>query len=396
VSELRSAIDAYRSEALGSLPDARAEEDFAELWAAREALEAEVLRRLGDLDRRGIYRRDGHLSAASWLVSAFGVGAGQVHRDVRTARALQGMPAVTEAYTSGASSSAAVRMLADAQRLEPEAFATSEELLVEAARIHSVHDLARVIGYWRTACEREHAVVEDEDPLFVRRRLHASPTAFGMVRIDGDLDPETGEALITALRSVEDAWARSDAGPFERTSSQRRADALGEVCRGYLDRTDRPVVGGERPHLSVTVGRDALRGEGSAGVAELDHVGPVGAALARRVACEASVRRVVLGPRSEPLDVGRRTPVVPPGIRRAVVIRDRRCRFPGCDRPHAWCDAHHVQHSADGGITALANLVLLCRRHHRLVHERFGLELVGGRPVFTRPDGSVLEDRAPP
>ena len=136
----------------------------------------------------------------------------------------------------------------------------------------------------------------------------------------------------------------------------------------------------------------------SAGSAELDHVGPVPAEVARRLSCDASVMRVVMAPPSQPLDVGRRTPVVPPAIRRAVIARDGRCRFPGCDRPHTWCDAHHVTHWADGGDTALANLVLLCRRHHRLIHQPGGFRLTmqDGQPVFGRPDGSRLEDRAPP
>ena len=100
---------------------------------------------------------------------------------------------------------------------------------------------------------------------------------------------------------------------------------------------------------------------------------------------------------SEPLDVGRRTAVVPGPMRRAVIVRDRHCRFPACDRPPPWCDAHHVVHWASGGVTALSNLVLLCRRHHRFVHEGgFRLAMVGGSPVFTRPDGTVAGDRAPP
>jgi hypothetical protein len=131
-------------------------------------------------------------------------------------------------------------------------------------------------------------------------------------------------------------------------------------------------------------------------VAELDPAGPIEAPTARRFACDASVTRIVFGSRSEPLDVGRRTPVVPPAIRRAVVARDRHCRYPGCDRPQGWCDAHHVRHWADGGPTSLDNLLLLCRRHHRLTHEGFSLALVGGQPVLRRPDGSVVADRAPP
>src|SRR5712691_4751577 len=218
-----------------------------------------------------------------------------------------------------------------------------------------------------------------------------------MVRIDGDLDPETGETVLTALRAVVDADVRgSDAGD-SRTPAQRRADALGELCRHFLDQADRPYVAGERPHVTVTVDVTTLKGR-SGGVSEFDHTGPLPAHAARRWACDASISRVVMGPRSEPLDVGRRTPVVPAAMRRAVVARDLSCRFPGCDHPHTWCDAHHAVHWADGGPTALSNLVLLCRRHHRLIHrpDGFRLQLLEGRPVIRRPDGSLLEERAPP
>jgi hypothetical protein len=108
------------------------------------------------------------------------------------------------------------------------------------------------------------------------------------------------------------------------------------------------------------------------------------------------VSRVITKGSSIPLDVGRATKVVPAALRRAVVVRDRGCRFPGCDRPPGWCDSHHVRHWADGGETALLNLVLLCRPHHRLIHRGFGVSMVDGAPVFSRPDGTALEDRAPP
>jgi hypothetical protein len=395
MSELRSAVDEMRSEVLAELPDARIEEDFVELHRAIELLEGERLRRLAEIERRGLHERDGHLSAAAWLASRFKVAWGSAREHVRVARALEQMPNVRRALDEGELSMSAARVLASAHQADAVAFERSEAQLVEAARIHSVHDLQRVVGFWREAVDRDRTP-DREEMLRARRRLHASVSMLGMVRIDGDLDPETGETLMTALRAVLDAESRSGNTQDERTPAQRRADALGEVCRQWLDLAERPTVAGERPHLTVTVDADALRA--GSGEAELDHTGPVGAALARRLGCDASVMRVVMAGRSEPLDVGRRTHVVPPSMRRAVVVRDRRCRFPGCDRHHSWCDAHHVVHWADGGPTGLQNLLLLCRRHHRLIHRPrgFTVELSDGRPTFRRPDGSRLEERAPP
>jgi hypothetical protein len=410
MSELRSAIETYRGETTAELPDARLEEDFAELQAASGRLEAERLRRLAELERRRCFERDGHLSVASWLSARFGMAWGSARRDVHLARALEAMPLARRALEDGDVPLSAVRVLAEARNVDPEAFSVSEGYLVHAARLHAPGDLHRIAAYWRQAAERDRATSGD-DVVRARRRLHASVTFMGAVRVDGDLDPEAGESLLTALRAVMDAEARAG-GQDERTPAQWRADALGEICRQWLDGQDRPTVAGERPHVTLTVDVDALRAAGdrtapgvapglvagSARARELDHAGPVEVETARRMACDASVMRVVMTGESQPLDVGRRTPVVPPAMRRAVIVRDRTCRFPGCDRPHSWCDAHHVVHWADGGPTAVGNLVLLCRRHHRTVHERGGLSLhlEDGRPVFRRPDGSVLEDRAPP
>jgi hypothetical protein len=86
------------------------------------------------------------------------------------------------------------------------------------------------------------------------------------------------------------------------------------------------------------------------------------------------------GARCQPLDVGRSTRVVQPAQRSALAVRDRGCVFPGCERPLAWCDAHHLEHWVDGGPTDLANLALLCRAHHRTVHE-------GGWQLTRGPDG---------
>jgi hypothetical protein len=397
MSELRSAIEQLRGEDLTRLPDARAEEDFAELQRASELLEAERLRRLADLERRGVHQRDGHVSAASWLATSFKVGWGEAKQQLRTARGLEEMPETKTALESGEVSLAAAKVLVAAREADPEAFSRCEPELVEAARVHQVRDLQRVTTQWRQMVERERGLGGDE-ALRQMRRLHVSRTFGGMVRLDGDLDPETGETVLTAIRAVMDTEARSGVEDA-RFPAQRRADALAEVCRQWLDRSDRPLVGGERPHVTVTVSLEALRDlEGSA---ELDHTGPVPVEVARRLACDASIVRVVMAGASEPLDLGRMTRVPSPAQRRAVILRDGHCRFPDCDRPPAWSDVHHIAHWPDGGRTDMCNLILLCRRHHTMCHARdgFGLRLEDGRPVFRRPDGSVLEDtseRAPP
>jgi hypothetical protein len=215
-----------------------------------------------------------------------------------------------------------------------------------------------------------------------------------MVRAGGELDPENGQYLITALRAKVDAWARSRTQDL-RIPAQRRADALGEICREWLDVAERPRIGGERPHVVVTVDLAAL-GARPGGRGVLEDVGPVTPEAARRLACDASITRVITDACSEPLEVGRKTKVVSAAIRRAVAVRDGGCRFPGCERPPGWCDAHHVRHWADGGETGLSNLVLLCRLHHRLIHRGFGVAMVDGRPEFRRSDGTLLEDRGPP
>src|SRR6266542_3793800 len=382
------------AEDLAVMPEAALEEGFSRLQRSSERLELLRLRYVAELDNRQPYLRDGYLSMSSWIAQQHRVAYSTATSDVRMARALQAMPTTRGAVASGEISFSAARVLAAARETDHDAFVQAEPLLVEAATRHDMRDLQQVVAHWRNAVESRRDYPTGEDPLRERRRLHVSPTVFGMVRIDGDLDSGTGETVLTALQSCVDADIRSADPQDRRSPSQRRADALGEICRRWLDSSDRPTVGGEHPHVTVTVGLEALRGRGEP--AEFDYLGPIGHEAARTWACDASVSRVVLGPRSEPLDVGRRTPVVPAPTRRAVVVRDRECRFPGCDRPPPWCDAHHVVHWADGGPTALSNLVLLCRRHHRLVHHGFTVGMADGEPVFRRPDGSILENRAPP
>ena len=229
------------------------------------------------------------------------------------------------------------------------------------------------------------------------RFLAAARTTDGMVHVQGLLDPAAGDVVLTALRAATPVPERHD----QRSATQRRADALVDICAGWLATGDTPVAGGMRPQVQVTVSLRTLRdqpGGSGAGAPLLGDVPvladgqPVTPGQARKVACDAGVIPVVLGGDSEPLDIGRLTRIVPVGLRRALGLRDGGCRFPGCDRPPTWCDAHHLHHWADGGSTSPDNLILLCPFHHTLVHEGWQPH---GHPSTTmryqRPDGTTLD-----
>jgi uncharacterized protein DUF222/HNH endonuclease len=396
MNELRSAIEALQAEDVRVVTDEQLEADFTELERAARTLEAERLRRLSEIHRRQSHQREGYLSTASWLVDRHRLGWTAASKEIRTARSLERMPHTREALATGELTSSAVQMLVWARQAHPAQFHKAERSLVEAARRLPAGQLQHAVSHWRQRLDWEQGLKEAER-LREQRGLTVSTTMLGMVRVDGNLDPETGETMLAALRSCVDAGRRHRDPDDQRTPTQRRVDALGEICHRWLNVPDRPLVAGERPHVAVIVDLEAL--EGQAGRrSEFDHVGPIHPEIVRRLACDASVSRIITKGKSEPLDIGRRTAVVPAPMRRAVIVRDRHCRFPGCDRPPPWCDAHHIEHWSDGGVTALSNLVLLCRRHHRLVHQPDGFrsEMLDGRPVFKRPDGSPLEDRAPP
>jgi hypothetical protein len=394
MSTLRSALDDLRSHDLRSLDAGEIASDLDEIERAMRVLEAERARRLVEFERRGAHADDGFLSLSAWLVARHRVAPSTATRRVRVAHSLAVMPQAAEAFAGGELSDAAVGLLASARDAFPLEYAGCEEALLRAARTLPVVGLRSVVEYWRQAQDLAQAE-RDEDERFERRSLSVSPSLQGMVRVDGDLDPETGQALMTALRAVMDADARVHAAPDLRRPGQRRADALGQICRSWMDSSHRPMIVGERPHVVVTLDLEAL--EGRAGRSELQDAGPVTPETARRLACDARVSRVITDGPSRPLELGRSTKVVTPALRRAVAVRDGGCRFPGCGRPPGWCDAHHVRHWADGGETSLSNLVLLCRPHHRAIHRGFGIEMVDGDPVFIRPNGTPLAtEPAPP
>ncbi|MET8527496.1 DUF222 domain-containing protein [Micromonospora sp. NPDC005172] len=213
------------------------------------------------------------------------------------------------------------------------------------------------------------------------RHLTLSAQTDGRLRLTGILDAETAGVLRAAIDPLS-----APSGPDDqRFPGQRRHDALADLCRLTLRTGDLPEHGGDPAQIVITTSYDALARGLSAGT--LDAGFTVTPQTVRRLACDAAILPAVLGGTSQTLDVGRQRRLITGPLRRALVLRDRGCAFPGCDRPPRWCDAHHIRHWTDGGPTSLANAVLLCAHHHRHVHHSEWTVHLGndGHPEFTPP-----------
>ncbi|MBN2112884.1 MAG: DUF222 domain-containing protein [Acidimicrobiia bacterium] len=313
--------------------------------------------------RRGVPQAEGFGSTTAWLIAVTGEPPAVCRSRVRVALALQHMPQTTQAFACGDVSEPRVRLLVEAREAAPAVFARDERLLVSQACSLSARVFPKAVAHWRRLADPDGARA-DAAKAFQGRRLCVSATWGGMVRLDGDLDPESGSVVMTAIGSLAEPWAldRGDS----RSPAQRRADALVEICRRHLDSSDRPRQGGERPHLLLTLSPAELAGDG---LVDLD-TGSITAETARRLTCDCNLTPIALDSQGDPVAVGRRTRVVPPALRRALEARDGGCTHPGCDVPARWCDAHHIQHWARGGKTEMANLKLLCRRHHGWEHDQ--------------------------
>lgn len=365
LSRLSDAVAALLHEDVDGLSDGTLGDDVIALRRAIDLLEAECSRRLHRFGGQRGYASEGAASLQSWLRQHCNLTAAAASQRVEVARMLPELPTTERALRDGEigfhHASLIARTAADigAERVHP-----AEPVLVDAAKRLDPTRLAVLTRHVRHCVDPDGArdsANHDHD----RRWLHLSQTLDGIFVLDGQLDAEGGALLRTAINALDKPVPGDD-----RTAAQRRADALVELATRQLQHGDLPAVAGQRPHVTVTAPAATLAREPGSPAGDLSFAGPVIADLVRRLACDASVTHITVGPSGQPLNVGRTNRTVPPALRRALVTRDAGCRFPGCDRPPEWTDAHHIVHWADGGETKLDNLLLLCRHHHRFVHER--------------------------
>jgi len=374
-------------------------DEITTLAAHIHAATARLLELISAFDRARGWAREGHRSCAHWLAYRTGIALGAARERVRAARALEGLPETSASMARGELSFSKVRALTRVATRE------TESDLLELARGCTTAQMERVVRAWKKHGGADEREVERD--LHASRTLSVFPDDEGMYLVRGRVPAEVGALLMRAIEAASDAIYRGadavggedDDGDTAAAAARRRADALallaeramaagfgsgraGDAADADAGGDDAPISGtrAERYQVMLHVSAETLSAaEAGAGeaYAALEDGTRVSAETSRRLSCDASVVRVTHGG-DEPLSIGRRTRTIPPALRRALELRDGGCRFPGCGL--RFTDAHHIRHWADGGETSLANCILLCRHHHRLVHEE------GWRIVPARPD----------
>jgi len=388
------AVDALVNESIDDVSTDALGADLIDIRRAIDRLEAEFVRRLHRFDRAHGALADGGVSTVSWLRSRCGMTVKAAAYRVHLARTLGELPATLDSARAGRASFTNVTMIAQlAEDVGVAQVAPLEHILVGAAETLEPGGMRILTQATRLRLDPD-GVLADDNHAHERRWFECDQTYDGAYVLRGELDAESGALVKTAI----DALSHGLRSGERRTGSQRRADALVELAATQLRCGEHRDVHGQRPHLTLTVSKAALRSgaDADAQPAELSGVGPIHPETARRIACDAARTMVTLASpaggavaastAAMPLSVGRTTRTIPAHIRTALHLRDRGCRFPGCDRPPAWTDGHHIIHWANGGPTELENLVSLCRPHHRAVHEQgWRIHIADGSAVVEPP-----------
>ena len=309
------------------------------------------------------------------------------------------LPATAAALASGAIGTGQLKVITQAMAVLPSTVSQDDRDWAEATLAEHAQnfDPARLRVIARRIVDQLNpdgpAPAESDDPCPAAGELHIRDRRDGGISLEGWLDALHGTAFRGLIEQLAAPRPLSEDIPDPRTTAQRNADALVELCDLARGNDQTSTAGGEPPHVTVTVDYETLMKQLSG--ATLDYGHHLSAAQTRLAACDAKIIPVVMSGDSEPLDVGRAMRTVPLGIRRALVARDRGCTFPGCDRPPALCHAHHVLEWNQYGRTEVNNGILICPTHHRWVHATGWDITIRGNLVEFRPPAILDPDRTP-
>jgi len=350
------------------------------------------------LDREGCFAEHGYKSATQALSDLLGWERFEARRRTVAAEqvvartGLDGsvlparLPATAEVFAAGRTGLRHVDIIARvlggkaAGRLTPEQWAGVEAQLAGKADCYTPHELYEWGRALVELLDQDGEAPDDRPPALVNE-LVLTRLPDGGGKLQGRFDDA---AMFDAIAAAIDAHAKPLTGDDDRSTGERQAEALADVCGYVLDHGDVPETGGHRPHVNVLIRLEDLESRAKAGC--LDFGGPVAPESLRMLCCDAGVVPIVMNGKGQPLDVGRATRTIPDGLRRAVAARDRGCAHPGCGRPVSWTHCHHIVPWELGGETALSNLVMLCAVHHRQIHStKWIVRIRDGLPEFIPP-----------
>ena len=338
--------------------------EITELCSYIYAAEARLLTLIRQFDENEYWAEQGLCSCAHWLNFKCGIGMNAAREKVRVAHALGQLPKISEAFAKGVLSFSKVRAVT---RIADE---SNEDYLLMIAQSGTAHHVEKLVSKYRTAKRLQDAEIANEQ--YNNREVTHFYDHDGCLVIKARLPAEQGALIVKALEMAMDT-AFVGAAPDRDIDNiaTRRADALAEIAETYMNNNESSGSTADRYQVVVHVAADSYLEDGPG----------VTAVTSRRIACDSSIVTIKEDQNGEPLSIGRRSRTIPPSMRRALRVRDKGCRFPGCTNTR-FVDGHHIEHWADGGATSMDNLVLLCRHHHHLVHE-------GGFDCEKSADGEV-------
>lgn len=339
-------------------------QEIGEIRRQIDRLEGAFTERLGRFERIRGHVAQGAVSVVAWLRHRCNLSGRDAVVRASIARALPSVPTAPELLQSGDIGLGHAAVIAQAvESVGKHKAHAHAQTMVDAAQNLDCDRFAILVRHLRHAVDREGELLEAQ-------RQHAARylrivDSDNLCHLEGQLDAEAGALLRAALGPLSRPTPDD-----ERSAATRRADALIELARRQLSGgASLRGVAGMTPHIIVTTTLPTLMGVPGAPAAQLSTGATLPSQAVRRLACDSGITRFDVADDNVRRSRGYERRTIPPRLRRALVARDGGCRFPSCDRPPEWTDGHHIIHWVDGGTTRLDNLVLLCRTHHRYVHE---------------------------
>ena len=361
---------------IGGLTDDELADHIVDIEQLRARMDGQLSVALARLENSRAYESDGAVTAKSWLKHHVRMTGPQAGARLKVARRLQRFDTILRALRDGRITFDQVRlMLARCTPMTESAFAADQTTLIDLARSVHIDDLAHALDVWAAYADPNGAEPEDSgiDSLHLNQSLHGRHT------LQGDLNSVDGELLGRALeRAEQQLGSTSHPYGWPLEPATRRAHALALIARHFLDCNESPQT--SRPSITILtnptdlalgLGARTDRGTWLTG----DHV--------RRFLCDATIQAALTDEKGNLLRVYSLGQFPDAKLRRAIVARDLRCQFPGCDFPGNRCEVHHLRHRSSGGETTPENLALFCDRHHHLLH-RYGWK------AFRNDDGIVV------